>query len=68
MSSWVADLLVTFEETSSTLEPSSEYSLRISERWASMVSNWVVMATMPETGAQMIERIYPSPAVIHWSA
>jgi len=32
------------------------------------VSSWVVMATMPETVAQMIDRIDPSPAVMVWSA
>jgi len=32
------------------------------------VSSWVVMATMPETVAQRLERMEPSLALIVWSA
>ena len=32
------------------------------------VSSWVVMATMPETVTQRMERMDSSPAVMVWSA
>ena len=60
--------LATMEEKSWTFVRSYRFSLRISEICVLTVSSWVVMATMPQTLAQRIDRIDPSPAVMVWSA
>ena len=67
-SSWVADSLATIEEKSWSLIRRSWFFLRISDSWVVTVSSWVVMATIPETVAQRMQRMEPSPAVIDWSA
>ena len=64
MSSCVADSLATLEESVCRLVRSSWFSLRTSESWSVIVPSWVVMATMPETVAQRMERMDPSPAVM----
>ena len=68
ISSRVADSLATMEERSWILMRSSRFSLRISDSWVLTVSSWVVMATMPKTVAQRMERVERSPAVMVWSA
>ena len=67
MSSWVGDSLATMEERPWTLRRSSWFSFRISKSWVVTVFIWVVMATMPETVAQRMDRMDPSPAVMDWS-
>ena len=63
MSSCVADSFATLEESGCRLVRSSWFSLRTSEIWSVIVPSWEVMATMPETVAQRMERMDPSPAV-----
>jgi len=54
------------EERVWRLVRSSWFALRTSESWAVRVSNRVVMAAMPETVAQRMERMEPSVAVMDW--
>ena len=68
MSSCIADWLATLEERLWSLVLRCQFCLRTSVSWAVTESNRAVMGTMPETVAERIERMEPSPAVMDWRA